>query len=164
MTVRKLQYTSTHMTGPGTKVALSQAMTLPPLSSHGSQIERRRQHHCASTHSILPRLDAAVARREPCSLARAFSAPAREAAGPPTKPTAVCRAEATAVIVAAAARLTAAFTGASFLAVALNAAVSLKPVFDLQGCNPSIVSAGLLRTPYSVVASLHRSPKSAFCG
>lgn len=69
---------------------------------------------------------------EPTTLARAMAAPATMAAEPPTKLAAVCRADATAVTVAAATRITAALTGASFLTVDLKAAVSLKPIMDLQ--------------------------------
>lgn len=57
---------------------------------------------------------------------------AAEGPRPPMKLTAVCSTDARAVTVAAAARITTALTGASFLAVALNAAVGFKPTLDLQ--------------------------------
>ena len=69
-------------------------------------------------------------------LARALTAPAIEAAVPPAKPTMLCTTEVT----AATARMTAALAGASFLAVALNAAVSLKPTFDLQRVQAGLVN------------------------
>jgi hypothetical protein len=70
--------------------------------------------------------------RDTCREDRPNGVPLRECLALVTKAATECSDVATYVTLARAARTMAALTGANFLAVALNAAVSLKPIIDLQ--------------------------------